>query len=214
MKFGRTDLRKVQASLLAALLMLAAGGTVLYAAYDGRRSAQLARLTVMAERNDVDARLKQVRDEEIDIKQKSIVFNKLQERGIIGEEQRLEWVELLKEIRDQRRLIDLQYEISPQRLLEGNPAGNFAFYASTMKLRLKLLHEEDLTRLLCDLRSQARALILVRNCNVTRLPATADERSSGRSNLLADCEIDWLTLRDASRKQGQGVGVVNREAEG
>ena len=110
MKFGRSDLRKVQASLLAALLMVAAGSTVLYVAHGGMRSAQLARVTVMAERNEADARLKQVRDEEIDIKQKSIVFNKLQERGIIGEEQRLEWVELLKEIRDQRRLIDLQYD--------------------------------------------------------------------------------------------------------
>jgi hypothetical protein len=109
-------------------------------------------------------------------------------------------VELLKDIRDKRRLIDLQYEIAPQRLLDGKSAGEFAFSASAMKLRVKLLHEEDLSRLLADLRSQAKALIQVKSCNVERLPSTADERTSGRASLLADCEIDWLTVREVNRK--------------
>ena len=92
------------------------------------------------------------------------MYKRQQERGIIGPEQRLEWVELLKEIRDKRRLIDLQYEIAPQRLLDGNPTGRYAFHSSAMKLQLRLLHEEDLTRLIGDLRSQAKALIRVRSC--------------------------------------------------
>jgi hypothetical protein len=63
-------------------------------------SAQLARRSPSRERSEADGKLKRVRDEESEIKQKSILFNKLQERGMIGEEQRLEWVELLKDIRD------------------------------------------------------------------------------------------------------------------
>jgi hypothetical protein len=124
----------------------------------------------------------------------------LQERGIIGEEQRLEWVELLKDIRDQRRLIDLRYDLAPQRLLDGGPPGDFAFYASTMKLEVKLLHEEDLTRLLGDLQLQAKALIRVNRCRVERLPPSVDERAGRHANLVADCEIDWLTVRDVRQK--------------
>ncbi len=200
MRFSAADFRQLQASGLVAVSMIAVGVAALYVSYQARESAELTRLAVVAQRNEANAKLKQVRAEESEIKQKSILFNQLQERGIIGEEQRLEWVELLKDIRDQRRLIDLSYDISPQRLLDGGPVGDFAFHASSMKLQLKLLHEEDLTRLLRDLQQQAKALIRVNSCKVERLPPTADERADSRANLLADCEIDWLTLRDAGRK--------------
>jgi hypothetical protein len=82
--------------------------------------------------------------------------------------------------------------MSPQRLLDSNPAGDFAFYLSTMKLQLKLLHEEDLSRLLGDLRSQAKALILIKAATSS---ACRQRRRACRwpANLLAECEIDWLT---------------------
>ncbi len=199
MKFDLADLRKLQPSIVAAVAMLAVGAALLYVSKNARDSAQLARLAATAQRDEADGKLKRVRDEETEIKQKSILFNTLQERGMIGEEQRLDWVELLKDIRDKRRLIDLQYEIAPQRLLDGKSPGDFAFFASSMKVQMKLLHEEDLTRLLGDLGRQAKALILIKSCNVERLPPTADERGAW-ANLLADCEIDWLTLREVPRK--------------
>ena len=152
MKFVRTDLRKLQSSTLVAVLMLAVGATAVYVSYNARQTAEHAKLVVSAQRQEADGKLQQVRDEESEVKQKSIVFKQLQERGIIGDEQRLDWVELLKEIRDKHRLIDLHYEISPQRLLDGHSGDSFSFFASAMKVQLKLLHEEDLTRLLDELR--------------------------------------------------------------
>ena len=205
MKFIRADFRKLQSSILAAALMTAAGGTALYVSYDAREAAERARLVVTAQLEEADGKLRRVRQEESEVKEKSIVFTRLQERGIEFEQvvsllERLDWVELLKEIRDKHRLIDLQYEISPQRLLDGNPGDDFAFFASAMKVQLKLLHEEDLTRLLDDLRRQGKALIRVKGCRVERLPANGDDRASGRAQLSAECEIDWLTLRDVRRK--------------
>ena len=199
MKFGRADLRKLQASIMLAVMMISVGGVALYVALDAKERAERAKVSIGVQFAEADGKLKQVRDEESEVKQKSIVFNKLQERGIIGDEPRLDWVELLKEIRDQHRLIDLRYEIAPQRQLDGQPSNDFAFYASAMKLQLKLLHEEDLTRLLDDLRQQAKALIRVKSCRMERLEATGEERGGGRANLQADCEIDWLTLRDVRR---------------
>jgi cell division protein FtsL len=193
MKLTGADLPRLQLSLLAALLMIASGAGSVYLALKSTRQARFEQAAAQKERNDVDAKLKQVRSEEAEIKQKSAVFNKLEARGVIGEEQRLEWVELLKAIRERRRLLDLQYEIAPQRVLAPTPGSSLAFYASTMKLELKLLHEEDLTRLLGDLRQQARALIQVRSCNVWRLPRNAGE-SAASAQLQAACEIDWITL--------------------
>lgn len=200
MKIDFADLRKLRASILATVSMFATAAAVLYLSHHTRDSAQFAKQAATTERDEADGKLKRVRDEENEIKQKSILFNRLQERGMIGDEQRLDWVELLKEIRDKRRLLDLQYEIEPQRFLDSNLAGDYSFASSTMKLQVKLLHEEDLLRLLGDLRSQAKALILIKACTIERRPTNADESAGGRENLFAHCEIDWLTLHKVSRK--------------
>jgi hypothetical protein len=199
MKLGTADFPKLQYSLLAAVLMVCIGVAAVYFALNTTKAAMLNRTSAQAERNDFDGKLKQVRSEESEIKLKSAVFNKLQTRGVIGEEQRLEWVELLKDIRDKRRLIDLQYEIAPQHPLDTAPGSGFAFYASTMKVQLKLLHEEDLIRFINDLHQQARALIQIKSCNVSRLPRGSTETGIP-AQLEADCQIDWITLREAAGK--------------
>ena len=79
------------------------------------------------------------------------------------------------------------------------PGAGFTFNVSPMKVQLKLLHEEDLTRFLADLNEQARALIQVRYCKVTRQPQ-GQAGTSGQANLLAECRIDWVTLREVAGK--------------
>ena len=135
-----------------------------------------------------------MKSEEGEIRQKAAVFDRLAARGVIGEEERLEWVELLNEIRDRRRLPEVQYEFAPQRALERAGAGASGLYASAMKLQAQLLHEEDLVRLLGDLRERAPALIQVKRCDLSRLPA-ADTGKLRQGSLRADCLIDWITLR-------------------
>jgi len=206
MKFSVEDWPKVRVSALVALLMVAIGSVALYAANRFRNAAEQARTAAFAQRGEADGKLRRVREEESEIKHKSLLFNRLQERGMIGDEPRLEWVELLKDIRDRHRLLDLRYELSPQRPLDSGEVGDFAFYLSSMKLELRLLHEEDLSRFLADLRQQAKALIRINRCQVERLPAGADERAGGRANLSAECEIDWLTAREAGRKHSPDDG--------
>lgn len=199
MKIGSADFRKLQFSLLAALLMMAIGAGAVLFTLNLTKATKLMQTAAQAERNDFDGKLKRVRSEEIEIKQKSALFHTLQSRGVIGDEQRLDWVELLAEIRDRRRLLDLQYEIAPQRPLDATPVSGFGFYASSMTVQLKLLHEEDLTRLLDDLRQQARALIQVRSCSVSRLPRGGSDGGLP-AQLQAECQIDWITLRQAAAK--------------
>ena len=196
MKFGRSDFKRIRSSMLLSLAMLFCGSLTVYYAINDRRQAQRTQANTARVLSGADAKLKQVSNEESEVKKKSLIFNQLQERGVIGDEQRLEWIELLKDIRDRRRLLDLEYEIAPQRQIEGSSDNDFSFYASAMKLQVKLLHEEDLERLLADLRSQAKALIMARSCTVSRLPIVSDEHA----NLLAACEIDWITLRNSAKR--------------
>lgn len=196
MKITSADLPRLQLSLAAALLMIALGAAGLSLALASSRTAKLELAAAQKERNEFDDKLLRVRGEEAEIKQKSAVLSALEARGVVGEERRLEWVELLKAISERRRLLDLHYEIAPQRPLDPAAPGAFAFYASTMSVQLKLLHEEDLTRLLDDLRQQAKALIEVKRCTVARLPRTGEAVRHGQ--LQADCQIDWVTLRAAA----------------
>ena len=204
MKLGLQDFPRLQWSLLAATLMLALGATAVYFAFNAMQTATRERAAAQATWKETDSKLKQVRNEENEIKHKAAIFKALQTRGMIGEEQRLEWVELLKEIRDTHRLIDLQYEIAPQRKLDAATVSGFAFYSSAMRMQLKLLHEEDLTRLIDDLRQRARALIQVKRCDVTRLPYSTNASQSAQ--LQADCQIDWITLRESIAEQGKEQG--------
>lgn len=203
MKFEPKDIPKLQLSVLAMLLMAALGAGSILFSRDKIRVAQAAFASAQNERNEFDGKLKRVRSEENEIRQKAAIFNHLQARGVIGEEQRLEWVELLKEIHDKRRLIELRYEFAPQHAVEKAPPGQTAslsLHASTMKLQVRLLHEEDLTRLLDDLRQRASALIQVRRCDVSRLPRSGTDNAL-QGLLQAECLIDWVTLGEGEKSK-------------
>ena len=202
MKLGSKDFRKLQISVFGMLLMVALGvASVLFSRSQVKQADQAFSAT-QSERNNQDTKLKRLRSEERQIREHAALFNALKARGVIGEEQRLEWVELLKDIRERLRLIDLRYEISPQQPLEKTPVGTLALHASTMKLQLNLLHEEDLTRLLDDLRRQAHALLQVKRCDVSRMQRSGPENTL-QGYLQAECLIEWITVRETEKVAGK-----------
>ena len=197
MKLTSSDFPKLQFGLLAMLTMIALGAAAIYYTNDTLKREQIAFAAAQKERNEFDGKLRQVRSEENEIRTKAAILDALEKRGIIGAEQRLEWIELLKEIRDKRRLIELQYELSPQRALGSHQPGALDLHASAMKLQLKLLHEGDLINLLHDLQQNASALIQPRYCNVLRLQQTG--ASAPLAQLQAECMVDWITLNSPEK---------------
>ena len=206
MKLGTGDLPRLQLALLAALAMIGGGGGAAYLALDAARHAHSELAAAQKARDEIDARWKRVRSEETEIRQNISLYGALQARGVVGDERRLEWSELLKAVSERRRLSGLRYEFSPQRALDasspgasGTPAAappDQDAYVSTLTLEVDLLHEEDLAKLLDDLRAQASALVQVKRCSVARLPQTND--GPRRANLHAACQLDWITLRAVS----------------
>ncbi len=82
------------------------------------------------------------------------VLSTLQQRGLLGQEQRLAWAEAVETLQRSGRLASLQLELGPHRPLnEANGAtqAELQFYTSPLKLDSKLLHEGDLLSLLRQL---------------------------------------------------------------
>ena len=198
MKFSRDDFSRIQWSLLFAIAMVAGGVSLVLLTQEQTRQASSELSAATMRRAEFDNKLKQVRNEEAEIRSKSALFSNLSARGVIGEEQRLDWVEEIRAVREQRKLLDVQYEFMPQQALDKAPIGSYNFYSSTMRVRLKLLHEGDLLNFLADLRVRAKAFIRVRSCNITRLDRNAT--ATDPALLSAECQIDWVTISPGKGK--------------
>lgn len=198
--FSKDDFRRIRLSMVAFVLMLAAGAATVYGSMQMLQAEQKNQSAAQARRAESQNRLVRARDEEQELKQKIARYNALLKQGIIGEERRLEWVELIRRIRNERKLYDIDYEVFPQQVIDtgvlpGASAG-YEFLSSTMLLRMKLLHEEDLLSFIADLRVAAGVYLRVRKCDVERLPRPGGEIRGVPPQLGADCVIEWITIRE------------------
>lgn len=195
MKLEPRDLQKIQwVALLAILLIGAAVALGVWLSGDTRK-AQGERDAAAARKSEIERRLSQVRTEEQEIKARTEEYRQMELAGIIGPEKRLDWTELLRDLQHQLRLPGMSYEFGPQVALEAVPEATYGFYSSQLKIQLRLLHEEDLLNFIARLQREAKALVLVRNCKVTRLAAAAAGGSPAR--LSAECTMEWVTVRRA-----------------
>jgi hypothetical protein len=199
--FTAGELKVLALPLLACIALLAAGAALVAWTQVEQRAAAGALTAARAERSQARERVMRIAEEEKEVKEKLEVYLRLRELGIIGEERRLEWADAMTRIRTQRELPDLRYRVERQRLLTsvaGKPA-NVDFYASLMRVDLALLHEGDLLRFLSDLRESGNAYYSVRRCGVSRA-GSAPNIAGLAPRLVADCEIDLITIIDRAGK--------------
>jgi hypothetical protein len=202
MRFTPDEMKKLGLPVLAALIFLLAGGGLIWTADAALRAAQRAAATAQKERQQSGERLARIAEEEREVKDKSNVYQRLKALNILGEERRVEWAEAITRIRARRELLDLRYRVERQRLLLSAPGkpGNVEFYASTMRVDLALLHEEDLLRFLADLRDSGNAYYSVRSCQLQRSGPGGVSGSAIAPRLRADCSIDLITIVDRGAK--------------
>lgn len=133
-------------------------------------------------------------------------YQALINKGFISEERRIEWVEQLRIEHKEHKLFDIKYNIGPQE--EYKPVfapnlGSFMLYRSIMKLDLDMLHEGDILKLTESLYEKNTAPFMLRDCEISRLNNSAIANNQLVANLHAQCEIDWLTLREPASAQTQ-----------
>ncbi len=192
------DLRKLSLPLLVALLLGATGLGIAYYTHRDAQQAEAKRQDAERARRQIEQRLAQVRTEEEELKQRTALFQQLERRGIVGDEKRLDWTELLAESQRELRIPGLKYEFGAQVPVDSGHISPYSWYSSPAKLQLRLLHEEDLLRYLERVQAQARAMVLVRSCKLAPVARAGDSREA-YAQFVADCDMQWLTIRPSGK---------------
>ncbi|RTL54986.1 MAG: hypothetical protein EKK46_07060 [Rhodocyclaceae bacterium] len=195
------EFKKLRWSLLWLLVTLIAGAAAVVFSIRFEQKAQADTKRIEAGRNEIRSKLARAQDEEKELREKIAKHQAMESRGILDQEHRLDWVEKIRQIKESRKLIDVQYELAPQQAVDSAlvPSAGSAFevMSSPMKLQMQLLHEEDLLNFLNDLRQQVKAYVRPRQCTLIRLPSVARETGTN-AQLSADCQLDWITIREKS----------------
>ena len=172
--------------LLGAALLV--GAASWYGARQASALAQAAQVRAAAA-----GRFQNVESEKQDIAVYQPRFVELQAGGLIGDENRLAWIEAIKSIQGNRKLVSASYDIEPQQALvfaAPMALGDYQLRASRMRVELGLVHELDLFHFIDDLRGAGR--FTVQDCRIKRTDAPAE--SIGVARLGANCTLVFLTL--------------------
>ncbi|PKO37343.1 MAG: hypothetical protein CVU33_13570 [Betaproteobacteria bacterium HGW-Betaproteobacteria-6] len=196
MTLSGRDLKKLWLPVLATLTMLVVAGLLGWACTVDKNKAEQERNTAQSARDQIEQRLRQVRTEEQEIRDRTALLQQLKSAGITGPERRLDWMEQLRNTQRELRIPGMKYEFGAQSSLDNGSDPSYAWFASPLHLQLRLLHEEDLLNFLAEVQKNAKALVIVRSCKLSPLPSQADAREA-LAQLGAECDMQWITIHPA-----------------
>ncbi len=195
MKLGRRDIKSLRLPVAACLVLILAGAACISFADSYLQETRQSGAAAAAQRTEVQTRLASANEEEREIKANLQQYQALAARGIVGEEKRLDWVDTVTAIKNERRLFSIGYSIEPQKELDYpgfSPGGSVKFMVSRVKITMQLLHEEDLLNFIDDLARRGKPSLSVRSCNVTREGPSGGTTLAPR--LQASCVFDLITI--------------------
>jgi hypothetical protein len=197
---SKDDMRQIRWPLaISALLCIAGIVAVVFA--DGQLdAARKSREMAQQERTSAQERVTKATDEEREIRQNLIEYDKMVKIGMVGRTNRLNLVERMASIKTERKLFEMRYNIDPQKAVDfpgaaKSPVGGPEFVTNRMQIDMLLLHELDLTTFLRDLQASNQAFLSVRHCNLSR----TDRAATGptvQPTLKGTCSVDLINLID------------------
>ena len=199
--FQPADLKRVQWNIALLLFLSMVGAGTVLASFKFREVADKSVKQATGIQSEIKTKLARANDEEVELREKILRYNAMDQRGIIGEEHRLDWIEQVRRVEEKHKLLEIQYELSPQKLLDTKAlpgaGGDFEFLSSPMRLDMPLLHELDLLNFLTGLNADVQAYLRLRSCSIERIPTqVATKGSAATAQLKARCELDWITIRE------------------
>lgn len=123
-------------------------------------------------------------------------FEALRKHGLIGPEERINWLEALRVANQQAQMFGAEYQISTQQsypYAQELSAQRLGMAQSVMKLNLRLVHEGELMRFFRLLEKQNVGAFDINQCVLQRLNM-GSAPGVARPNLRAECELAWITL--------------------
>ncbi|KQQ40315.1 hypothetical protein ASF61_05960 [Duganella sp. Leaf126] len=201
------EMAQIRTAVLTALAAVVIGATLVAVTLGKRHDADEDLRHAQRLRDAAHSRYAHVDIEKRDIRNFQQRYLELRQRGLIGEERRLEWVDAIRQVQDELQLPPLSYQIEPQQAVRLEAAldlGDYQLRGSRMRLHMELLHEMDLFEFLGGL--HARGFFAAQDCSLKRLAAAAGgqrDQAGGAAaaggNLGVDCTLNWITMVPAAR---------------
>jgi hypothetical protein len=201
MKLGRRDLKWLWLPIAACIALIVAGAACAYLADGYLQETKGLATAAAAQRAEVQAKLARANEEEREIEASLKQYQELAARGVIGQENRLDWIDTVTAIKNELHLFDITYSIEPQKALDYpgfGPGSGVTFMASRVKMTLKLLHEGDLLNFIDELAKRGKPYLSVRSCDVRR-----EDRGRGTTlapRLQANCIFDLITIKSPGKR--------------
>lgn len=207
MIFLKSDLRHIKWSLLVFMLALGASYLMIVAGNTFIAHAQREQKEAKRQMNEARARLSTAGEDHANIQTYTLEYDSLLKRNVIGDGQRLDWIEGLNRIHEQGHslgFMDFKYAIAPQQpytLIPPLGSGNFELNRSDMTLQFDLLHEEQLITFFDTLRTDIKGQFVLDHCVLERSASLPDEDDNGvGQQIKAKCTGGWLTMKNRNSK--------------
>jgi len=196
-----THLKPLQKELLIFIICLLLAGTVIFISYN---ALQTARDNLSAQQQTLDAAKDRYY---LAVEHKALLdkfasrYAELPQKNIIGEENRLSWVDAIETTAERLQLPHLKYRIEKRQPLDAaslkKSFPGIDVFFSSMTLEMQLLHEGDLYRFLDQLKNRANGIFSVERCAIQKnLTVAASVLQSNTSqNFSTVCVLNWYTLQ-------------------
>jgi hypothetical protein len=199
---NQSDLQALKNPLLVFLAVTLIGAATVYYSERLKVMQRLQFVQQQAQLKDARTRLQKSGDEREIIIRYLDRYRQMERVGYIGEEQRINWLDGLRLANRQADLFGVEYQIGSQRpyanAADFNP-GQIALNQSVMRLRFRLLHEEDLLRFFNALARQGNGLFTIDQCMLRRINTGGIIRY--QPNVNAECDLSWITVKVAGPAQ-------------
>ena len=179
--------------MVFSIITIAVSSTYLAHTYDARESEKRS---MRIWKNKIDTA--KASNEVMAENEKS--YKSLLKNNIVGEENRLNWLETIQATANARGMSSVKYNVTSQRLLEDKTRQHkvlgLKVYRSNMIIDMKMAHEGDLFAILNSLKDKAKGLFTVDKCSIEHFEKT----SKSSENMSAHCELGWYTIKSVVKK--------------
>jgi hypothetical protein len=197
------ELKTLRTPLVVLLVMIAVAGAAVYYTDMLAKAASTDLARQKGVFQTAQSRMRQSGDEKDTIVKYVDTYRELEKNGFAGEEQRINWLDALRNANTRAELFGVSYQIGIQHAYphatEYDP-GSISLQESLMELDLRLMHEGDLLRFFDELRSQKVGLFDVKDCTLIRIDRAENLRNSPYLN--AKCNLSWITARPNTSATG------------
>lgn len=202
--FWKTDFPLIrQASITFGICLLIAFVCIFGSKYYLNQQEEVKQLA-LTELTQAQEKYTEATNEKNNIRDFRPRYLELVESGFVGEEKRLEVIELIRAIQENYKLLPINYTISPQQVVTIDPSvmtSELDLLASKIVVNMGVLHEGDVITFINQMR--AKSTYIPQSCSVKVSDSLSDITISPR--LEVQCQLFLMTMNRRVAADGSEV---------